>query len=88
MASFLITYKPYEENPKQGWPPNKLQNLIIRLNKNGTVQQRWRFKDTHSNRGDRVFLLIQGKLGPAIIGYGRVNGKQSLDSEGAPNYTN
>ena len=29
--------------------------------------------------GDRAFLLLQGKWGPAIIGYGRVNGGPEND---------
>ena len=75
MASFLITFKPASENPKRGWPLSKLQTLVRRLNNGEPAEEPWRFinrKDTKI--GDRVFLLLQGKSGPAIIGYGTVNG--------------
>ena len=36
----------------------------------------WRFRNLKDVRiGDRVFLLLQGKGGPAIIGYGEVAGE-------------
>ncbi|MFI5324579.1 MAG: hypothetical protein ACHQ6U_14040, partial [Thermodesulfobacteriota bacterium] len=74
-ASFLITFKPDSESPR-GWPVGNLQNLIDHLRKYGEVEEKWRF---YSHKmvvlGDRAFLLLQGIHGPAIIGYGRANGK-------------
>ena len=75
MTSFLITFKPASENPKRGWPLSELQKLVHRLNNGEPAEEAWRFinrKDTKI--GDRVFLLLQGKIGPTIIGYGRING--------------
>src|ERR1700684_244462 len=75
MKSFLITFKPQTENRKRGWPLEELQRLVKRQRAGETVEEKWRFinrKDV--SRGDRVFLLRQGKAGPAIIGYGKVTG--------------
>jgi hypothetical protein len=52
-----------------------------RLGNGEAVEEKWRF----SNRkdvalGDRTFLLLQGKRGPAIIGYGRVSGAPENDA--------
>lgn len=75
MSSFLITFKPATENAKQGWPLAELQRVVARVNASGSAVEPWRFhnrKEAHI--GDRAFLLLQGKQGPAIIGYGRVAG--------------
>src|SRR5690242_7953729 len=82
MKSFLITFKPAAENPERGWPLEKLQRLIRRQREGERVKQKWRFHNRKNvSLGDRVFLLLQGKGGPAIIGYGRVTGKPE-DYEG------
>jgi len=76
MNSFLITFKPATETPERGWPLETLQRLVHRQRSGETVEERWRFinrKDV--SNGDRVFLLCQGKMGPAIIGYGKVSGE-------------
>ena len=75
MASFLIAFKPDSESPR-GWPLEEFQRLIDHLRKYGEVEEKWRFYN-HKKvaKGDRAFLLLQGKRGPAIIGYGRVNGE-------------
>jgi 5-methylcytosine-specific restriction enzyme A len=40
------------------------------------VVDKWRFHNRKDvSLGDRVFLLLQGKSGPAIIGYGKVSGR-------------
>jgi 5-methylcytosine-specific restriction protein A len=80
MRSFLVTFKPKSENSKRGWPLENLQVLVSRLRSSGTVQEDWRFA-SHKKvaLGDRAFLLVQGKLGPAIIGYGRVSGTPKND---------
>ena len=76
MGSFLITFKPESENPERGWPLGKLQSLVRRLRKGDAVEEKWRFHNRKDVAlGDRAFLLLQGKRGPAIIGYGRVNGE-------------
>jgi 5-methylcytosine-specific restriction protein A len=75
MKSFLITFKPARENPERGWPLEKLQQLVKRHRAGELVEEDWRFinrKD--ASLGDRVFLLLQGKGGPAIIGYGKISG--------------
>jgi hypothetical protein len=80
MGTFLITFKPASENPERGWPLEELQSLVRRLSRGDTVEEKWRF---HNRKGiaigDRAFLLLQGKGGPAIIGYGRVNGGPEND---------
>jgi 5-methylcytosine-specific restriction protein A len=73
MKSFLITLKPQTESPERGWPLEELQRSVRRFKAGKRVEENWRFinrKDV--SVGARVFLLVQGKLGPAIIGYGRV----------------
>lgn len=75
MTSFLITFKPASENPKRGWPLSELQKLVHRLNNGEPTEEAWRFINRKDAKiGDRVFLLLQGKIGPTIIGYGRING--------------
>jgi predicted HNH restriction endonuclease len=40
------------------------------------TEEKWRFRNrTEVSLGDRVFLLRQGKAGPAVIGYGKVAGE-------------
>jgi hypothetical protein len=76
MGTFLITFKPASENPEHGWPLEKLQSLVRRQQSGDTVEEKWRFHNRKDVAlGDRAFLLLQGKGGPAIIGYGQVNGQ-------------
>ena len=76
MTSFLITFKPASENPERGWPLEKLQHLVRRLHNGEPVEEKWRFRNWKDvTTGDQAFLLLQGKRGPAIIGYGRVSRK-------------
>lgn len=73
MNSFLITFKPDTESPERGWPIKSLQKLVRRLERGQAVTEPWRFLNRRdASAGDRAFLLLQGKRGPAIIGYGRV----------------
>lgn len=79
MSSFLITFKPISENPKLGWAVDELKKLITRLNSDSGVVEYWRFHNRKEAKpGDPVFLLMQGKRGPAIIGYGQIAGKHKL----------
>jgi 5-methylcytosine-specific restriction enzyme A len=76
MGTFLITFKPASENPEHGWPLEKLQSLVRRQQSGDTVEEKWRFHNRKDvTLGDRAFLLLQGKGGSAIIGYGQVNGQ-------------
>lgn len=76
MMSFLITFKPAAENPVLGWPLEELQKLVVRYRAGEEVIQPWRFHNRKDVAlGNRVFLLLQGKCGPAIIGYGEVAGQ-------------
>jgi hypothetical protein len=75
MGSYLITFKPSTESPGQGWPLSELQKLVKKCNENGSVEDWWRFKNSHAQTGDRVYLLCQGKLGPAIIGTGELESR-------------
>lgn len=73
MNSFLITFKPDTESPERGWPIKSLQKLVRQLDRGQAVTEPWRFLNRRgASAGDRAFLLLQGKRGPAIIGYGRV----------------
>lgn len=75
MKSFLITFKPDTESPERGWPLKSLQKLVNRQQAGEEVEVDWRVHNRKdSSVGDRVFLLLQGKSGPAIIGYGRISG--------------
>ena len=79
--SFLITFKPALEYPKRGWPLEELLKLVKRFSNGEPVQEDWRFANrTKANLGDRVFLLLQGKGGPAIIGYGSIVGTPNNSS--------
>ena len=81
MNSFLITFKPSKENPKRGWPLESLQALVRKCKEGKKPKVDWRFHNRRSvSLGDRVFLLLQGKSGPAIIGYGKTVGHPSADS--------
>lgn len=74
MTAFLITFKPRTENANKGWPIESLRLLITRLRNSERVVENWRIQNrSRVTIGDRVFLLAQGKLGPAVIGYGRVD---------------
>src|SRR5690349_3461069 len=76
MKSFLITFKPATENPDLGWPLDSLQGLIKQLQGGKRAIEPWRFNNRKElGLGDRVFLLLQGKRGPAIIGYGITAGR-------------
>jgi len=76
VKSFLITFKPATENPERGWPLEDLQRLVKRHRRGERIEEKWRFINRKEvSLGDRFFLLLQGKSGPAIIGYGRVTGK-------------
>lgn len=73
MSSFLITVRPDHESPDLGESPAFLRSLAKRKNKHGNVRELWRFyRRKEVNVGDRVFLVLQGKTGPAIIGYGKL----------------
>jgi 5-methylcytosine-specific restriction protein A len=75
MKSFLITFKPASENAERGWPMESLLKLVQRQAAGERVVEDWRFRNQKDvSLGDRVFLLRQGKGGPAIIGYGTVIG--------------
>ncbi len=76
MKSFLITFKPATENAKRGWPLEKLLRLVRLHDEGKLAKEDWRFHNRKdASVGDRVFLLLQGKRGPAIIGYGKITGK-------------
>jgi hypothetical protein len=81
MKSFLITFKPATESPDLGWQIEELRKLV-KMNRAGQKAiEPWRFRNLKDVRiGDRVFLLLQGKGGPAIIGYGEVAGRPENDS--------
>ena len=81
MNSFLITFKPVTESPKRGWPLTSLQKLARLMTQKKKVSDSWRFRNQKDvSVGDRVFLLMQGRLGPAIVGYGQV------EEEGGPGW--
>lgn len=83
MTSFLITYKPTEESPELGWPIAELRRLIKTYKEKGEATEKWRF---HNRRdveiGARVYLLLQGRKGPAIIGFGKVAGSPEKNQAG------
>ena len=75
MNSFVITFKPASENPDRGWPIEELRRLVRGCQAGARVIEPWRFHNYKAVAlGDRVFVLLQGKSGPAIIGYGVVAG--------------
>lgn len=81
MGSFLITIKPSEES-ERGMDLRVIHDWARELNAGQSVEKDWRFRSKDSQIGDRVFLLQQGKLGPKIIGYGKVNGDPFKWSDG------
>jgi len=59
--------------------------LVRRIRNGNTVKEKWRFQNRKDVApGDRAFLLLQGKRGPAIIGYGRVSGDPEAGERGVP----
>lgn len=83
MNSFLITFKPNTESPKRGWDMESMLRLVRRVqrSKRRPVIDPWRFSNTRSaTAGDRAFLLVQGMLGPAIVGFGRLTAQRSRGS--------
>ena len=73
MASFSITYKPNAMTPEEGGlPVEEYQRLVRRLDRGDLVERRWLFRNKSAKPNDRVFLLLQGEHGPAVIGYGRI----------------
>lgn len=84
MRSFLITFKPSSENSKSGWPIEEIRRLVRTCRTQGSVEEDWRFRSVKKvSVGDRIFLLLQGKRGPAIIGFGWAIG-QPKNTEGVP----
>lgn len=82
MKTFLITFKPRSESPR-GWPISELQKLVRKHEAGKRVVEPWRFLNRKDvSIGDRVFVLQQGKLGPAIIGYGAVASNPERDEDG------
>lgn len=80
MKSFIVTFKPATESPERGWPLEDLQKLVLRHRAGERVEDYWKFRNRKDvSIGDRVFLLLQGKGGPAIIGYGTVVGLPEND---------
>ena len=75
MTAHLITFRPKEETPNRGMPLAELRRLIRMRTANKPVVVKWRFHGyRQASLGDRVFLLLQGKHGPAVIGYGAIAG--------------
>ena len=75
MTAHLIAFRPKEENPNKGMPLAELRRLIRMRTANKPVVVKWRFHGyRQASLGDRVFLLLQGKHGPAVIGYGAIAG--------------
>lgn len=80
MNSFLITFKPDTESPRLGWSLQSVQNLARQLLRRGHITDPWRFRNRKDVKaGDRVFLLMQGKNGPALIGYGNAGERNGVD---------
>jgi hypothetical protein len=53
-----------------------LRQLVARLRDGEGAENSWRFSHRKGVAiGDRAFLLLQGRRGPAIIGHGRVIGQ-------------
>jgi hypothetical protein len=74
MADFIITW--VEED--QGFPHDKIVDLINRVSENGHVDEPWRFASPKAQKKDRVWLLKQkGKQQSAsrgIFGVGQYIG--------------
>lgn len=71
--AILITWKPAIENPDRGWPTEEMQGLYERLQRDGYADQRWRFlRQKGVEAGNPVYLVRQGRQGPALIGVGEV----------------
>jgi HNH endonuclease len=61
----MITFKPASESPEHGFPLEDYRR-VVRNRSNGDPV-RWRFRNKHVAMGERVFLLLQGNGGPAIV---------------------
>lgn len=81
MNSFLITFKPDTESPRLGWSLRSVQSLARKLLRRKNVTDPWRFRNRRDVKpGDRVFLLMQGMHGPAIIGYGTADQRSGVEN--------
>lgn len=80
MPSFMITFKPASESPEHGFPLEDYRRVVRDRSSGATVG--WRFRNQHAAVGERVFLLLQGSGGPAIIGYGRIGGLAAKNANG------
>src|SRR5687768_720782 len=75
-GAFLITFKRTTAEKKLRWSMDQMHDLVARSKAGQAVVETWRFLNkSHVSIGDRVFLLLQGKPGPAIIGYGHTSGE-------------
>ena len=73
MSAFLITWRPAGEVKGRGWAESNIQRLVDRLVKSGAVRESWPFSAYRmAKKGDRVFLVRQGRRGHALFGYGRI----------------
>jgi len=77
MIAHLVTFRPLEESPL-GMRQSRIRELARR-----SQSAYWRFYGHRQvSLGDRVYLLMQGKRGPAIIGYGATDGQPVKEDEG------
>lgn len=55
MTAYLITFKPYTENPERGWPEEKLAALARQVQRYGAAREPWRFNRKKDVKvGERV----------------------------------
>jgi 5-methylcytosine-specific restriction enzyme A len=79
MSAFLITFKPDTESKERGWPLERIKALAETNASGGCPTVPWRFANRRDCAiGDAVFLMMQGRRGPCVIGVGRVTELPSL----------
>lgn len=79
-SDYLFTWS---SNPKTGWPPDELSELIERFRRRGFAKDRWRcLAHRKIKRGDRAYFLKQGPPEIGIFGRGVVIGNPKRTSDG------
>lgn len=72
MPSYLITWRPLSETAR-GWSADNLDHLAALLSQGRPAAEDWRMtRAAGVKKGERVFLIRQGKRGLALIGWGRI----------------
>jgi 5-methylcytosine-specific restriction protein A len=69
MSTYLVTWNP--EPIKGGWDWTNLSDCAQQTAAGKIVKEPWSCRNKHVKKGDGVFLMMLGRKGRGIIGFGR-----------------